>query len=249
MPTALIAEDEVTVAKHLQQRLHALWPELSVVAVCGTVPATIRGLDEKRPDIAFLDIRMPGGSGIDIPLAATHRPLYVFITAYDEFAVKAFDTAAIDYLLKPVSDERLLQTIQRLQQRIANNGAVPDWTVALQQLQAAIQAPAYLQWLKAGTGELVQLVDVAEVCYFCSQDKYTKVVTPKAEHWIRMSLKDLMQELDPKLFQSIHRDTIVRLPAVAHVRRDFAGRLWVTLKDRPEELQVSRRSEAVFKQM
>lgn len=249
MPTALIAEDETTVAKHLQQRLQVLWPELSVLAICGSVASAVQSVDDQHPDIAFLDIRMPGGLGIDIPTATRHRPLYVFITAYDEFAVKAFDAAAIDYLLKPVSDERLLQTVQRLKERLAKNVAPPDLSAVLRELQTAMQTPVYLQWLKAGTGDVVQLVDVAEVCYFCAQDKYTKVVTPKAEHWIRMSLKDLMQELDPKLFQSIHRETIVRLAAVSQVRKDFAGRMWVKLKDRPEELQVSRRSESLFKQM
>jgi DNA-binding LytR/AlgR family response regulator len=249
MPTALIAEDETTVAKHLQERLQAAWPELRIVAVCGTVAAAVKAVDDYRPDIAFLDIRMPGGLGIDIPLAVKHRPAYVFITAYDEFAVKAFEASAIDYLLKPVSDERLSQTIQRLKERVAKNVVAPDLGAVLQQLQAALQPRQFLQWLKAGQGEVVQLVAVDEVCYFRAQDKYTKIITPLAELWIRTSLKDLVQDLDPTLFQSIHRDTIVRLPAVAQVRRDFAGRLWLKLKERTEELAVSRRHEGVFKQM
>ncbi|MBI1891985.1 MAG: response regulator transcription factor [Burkholderiales bacterium] len=250
MPTALIAEDEATVANHLRDRLQALWPELQIVAIHRTVSAAVKAIEQHKPDIAFLDIRMPGGLGIDIPRLIHHRPLYVFITAYDEYAVRAFEASAIDYLLKPIADERLQQTVQRLKERLTVPApAAPNLDTLIQQLQAAIKPAQYTQWLKAGKGDIVQLVAVEEVCYFKAEDKYTKIVSAQAEYWIRTSLKDLQQELDPKYFQLIHRDTIVRLPAVAQVRRDFAGRLWIKLKERTEELAVSRRHADIFKQM
>jgi DNA-binding LytR/AlgR family response regulator len=250
MPSAIIAEDEATVANHLQERLQALWPELHIVGMCRTVAAAIKAIDQHKPDIAFLDIRMPGGLGIEIPGRALHRPMYVFITAYDEYAVQAFEASAVDYLLKPIADSRLAQTTARLKERMASAApAVPDLAGLIQQLQASLKPAQYTQWLKAGKGDVVQLVSVDEVCYFRAADKYTQIVTPNAEHWIRTSLKDLLQELDPKFFQLIHRDTIVRLPAVAQVRRDFAGRFWVKLKERDEELAVSRRHAEIFRQM
>lgn len=249
MPTAIIAEDEPTVARHLKDRLEAVWPELKIVAISRTVSAAIKALEEHRPEIAFLDIRMPGGLGIDIPLAARHRPLYVFVTAYDEFALRAFESAAVDYLLKPVADERLAGTVERLKDRLSQRAGHAGFDDMLQQLQAAFKPKRSLQWLKVGKADTVQMVAVEKVCYFRAQDGYTKAVTPQAEHWIRTSLKDLMEELDPDQFQSVHRDTIVRLSAIAKIRRDFSGRVWIQLKDRPEELSVSRRHADVFRQM
>ena len=250
MPSAIIAEDEAIVAGHLQSRLQTLWPQLRIVTVCKTVSAAVKALDHHKPDIAFLDIRMPGGLGTDIPGRAAHCPLYVFITAYDEYAVKAFESAAVDYLLKPIADSRLAQTVVRLKERVTSISRSPaDLASLIQQLKGAMTPKQYMQWLRVGKGDVMQLVSVDEVCYFRATDRYTQIVTVNTEYWIRMSLKDLLLELDPQMFQAIHRDTIVRLPAVALVRRDFAGRLWVMLKERREELAVSRRHAAIFKQM
>jgi DNA-binding LytR/AlgR family response regulator len=242
-PTALIADDEPKLAQDLAERLKQLWGELDIVAVVPNGIQAVAELNRLRPQYAFLDIRMPGLSGLEAAKAAIGTRV-VFVTAYDEYAIAAFDAAAADYLLKPVSDARLAQCVARLQRE-----AAPP--IDLQKLMSSLSTPVrdYLAWLTVGLANTTRLVAVKSVLYFQSTGKYTEVVTGHEKHLIRTSLKDLLQSLDPQAFVQIHRGTIVNVAAIERVERDMLGRCLVHLKDHADVLPVSRTFAGVFKQM
>ena len=244
---ALIAEDETHLADDLVRRLARLWPELNIVGVVQDGLAARQALIELAPDIAFLDIRMPGLSGLDAAKSAPPACRVVFVTAHDEHAVAAFEQAAADYLLKPVSDARLEKCITRLQQ------ATPPQTDALlaqlQNLLGTAAKPEPLRWLRAQVGQDIRLIAVADVCFFQATDKYTSVVTRDGEFLLRTPLKELAAQLDPELFWQIHRGTLVNVQQIKAARRDLLGRFALTLRDRPETLAVSRSYAHLFRQM
>ena len=244
---AIIADDEPHLAQDLQRRLLQLWPELQIVVVHDGIAAT-EALTEIKPDIAFLDIRMPGQSGLDAARAATADCRVVFVTAFDDHAVQAFEQAAVDYLLKPVSDERLLRCVERLQQRSI---FAPDALLTrLQQLLATPPAQfGPLRWIRAQVGQAVRMVAVDEVCYFQSADKYTAVYTRDAELLLRTPLKDLMVQLDAEQFWQVHRGSVVNVKQIVSAHHDLLGKVSLTLRDRPERVAVSRSYTHLFRQM
>jgi DNA-binding LytR/AlgR family response regulator len=241
--TALIADDEPNLAQDLAHRLQQLWSGLQIVAIAHNGIQAVAELNRLRPQYAFLDIRMPGLSGLEAARAATGTRV-VFVTAHDEYAVAAFDAAAVDYLLKPVSDARLAQCIARLQRE-----ATP--AIDLQKLVSTLAPPQreYLSWLTAGLANTTRLVAAKSVLYFQSTEKYTEIVTAHERHLIRTPLKDLLETLDPRDFAQIHRRTIVNLSAIERVERDVLGRCLVHLKDHSDILPVSRNFANRFRQM
>lgn len=248
---ALIAEDEPHLADDLTRRLTRLWPALEIVNVVHDGLAARQSLIELAPDIAFLDIRMPGLSGLEAAKSAPTGCRVVFVTAHDEHAVTAFEQAAADYLLKPVSDARLEKCISRLQQTMQQ--AMPAQTDALlAQLQGLLGAsgkPEPLRWLRAQVGHDVRLIAVNDVCFFQATDKYTSAVTRDGEFLLRTPLKELTTQLDPALFWQVHRGTLVNVHQIKAAKRDLLGRLSLTLRDRPETLAVSRSYAHLFRQM
>ena len=244
---AIIADDEQHLADDLQRRLLRLWPELQIVAVVHDGVAAAAALVEIKPDIAFLDIRMPGQSGLDAARSAAADCRVVFVTAYDDHAVQAFEQAAADYLLKPVSDERLAQCVARLQQRSV---VAPDALLArLQQLLATPAKPEPLRWLRVQVGQTVRMIAVEEVCYFQSADKYTTVLTRDAELLLRTPLKELIAQLDAEQFWQVHRGTVVNVRQIAAAYHHALGRVTLSLHDRKETLNVSRGYGHLFRQM
>jgi len=242
-PTALIADDEPNLAQDLARRLKLLWDDIEIVAVVPNGIQAVVELNRLRPQYAFLDIRMPGLSGLEAAKVATATRV-IFVTAYDEYAIAAFDAAAADYLLKPVSDARLAQCIARLQR-----DAAPP--IDLRKLMAGLVSPSreYLSWLTVGLANTTRLVAVKSVLYFQSTEKYTEVITAHERHLIRIPLKELLLSLDPREFAQIHRGTIVNVGAIERVERDVLGRCLVHLKDHADVLPVSRTFAGRFKQM
>jgi DNA-binding LytR/AlgR family response regulator len=243
---AVIADDEALLATDLAERLQAAWPALEIVALAHDGPAALAALHAHAPELAFLDIRMPGLSGLEVAQAC-RVPHLVFVTAYDQYAVSAFEAAAADYLLKPLSDERLRQAVARLRARIASAQPAADLSALLQQLLP--HAPHYLKWIRAGIGADIHLVDIASVLYFRADDKYTVVQTNRHEYLIRTPLKELLPQLDPQAFWQIHRNTLVATTAIASAHRELTGRVSLSLRERPETLSVSRAFAHLFKQM
>lgn len=241
----LIADDEIHLTDDLQRRLSRLWPQLQIAAVLHDGVAAAAALAEIKPDIAFLDIRMPGLSGLEAALSAPPGCRVVFITAFDDHAVQAFDQAAVDYLLKPVSDERLARCVARLKQT-----ATPDeLLVKLQRLLAISNKPEPLRWLRIQVGLSVRMVAVEEVCYFQSADKYTAVFTAEAELLLRTPLKDLLEQLDREQFWQVHRGTLVNVRQIVSAQHDLVGRVCLTLRNRTEKVAVSRSYAHLFRQM
>lgn len=246
---AIIAEDELHLADDLQRRLRRLWPELEIAAIVHDGLAATAALAEHDPDITFLDIRMPGRSGLEVARSAPARCRVVFVTAYDEHAVQAFEQAAADYLLKPVSDERLEKCVARLRQqeeRIADSG---DLLARLQQLLAAPARPEPLRWLRAQVGQTVRMVAVEEVCCLQSADKYTLALTRDAELLLRTPLKELVAQLDPQQFWQVHRGAVVNVRQIVAAHHSVLGKVTLTLRDRPEKIAVSRSYTHLFRQM
>ncbi len=244
---AIIADDEQHLADDLQRRLTSLWPELQIVAVLHDGVAAAAALAEIRPDVAFLDIRMPGQSGLDAARSAPADCRVAFVTAFDDHAVQAFEQAAVDYLLKPVSDERLARCVDRLKQHSA---VAPDALLArLQQLLATQRRPEPLRWLRIQVGQNVRMLAVEEVCFFQSADKYTAVLTRDAELLLRTPLKDLLAQLDPEQFWQVHRGTMVNARQVVSAHHDLLGKVSLNLRDRPEKVAVSRSYAHLFRQM
>ncbi len=250
MPSAIIVDDEQTLIDYLAGKLQQLWPELEITGTAVNGRQAIALADETEPDIAFLDIQMPGLSGLQVATELPADIQIVFVTAFDEFAVEAFERAAVDYLLKPVSDERLQCTIARLQTHQQD----PDLLAAREQLQALLRDlnPARsdcLQWIRAGLDDTTELVAVADVVFFQADHKYTTVATAARDYVVRKSIKELEQELDPQQFWRIHRGTIVRVDQIAAAKRDLRGRFTLTLRERPEKLRSSQSYGYLFKQM
>lgn len=247
-PTAIIAEDEPVLREQLVELLQAAWPQLEIVAAVEDGAAALRALDRRFPDVLFLDIQMPEASGLDVARRASGRCHIVFVTAYDQFAVAAFEQGAVDYVMKPLNGRRIGVAVERLKQRL---GTAP---AALGALIDDLSHPPrrrgeYLRWINASQGKDLQLVTVDEVSYFQSDTKYTRVVTAKREGLIRMTIKELVQELDPATFWQVHRATIVNLNAVGAVTRDLRGNVILRLRDRPEVLRVSQQYAPLFRQM
>lgn len=251
MTTALIADDEPNLASYLQGLLAKAWPELEVVAVARNGIEAAELIAALQPDVAFLDIKMPGLTGLDVAQGIEGATRVVFVTAFDEFAVAAFEQQALDYVLKPVKAERLARTVERLKAAAAAPMDDARLATALQRLRAAPDAArtGSLRHIRASQGELVHQVDVAEVLYFHADDKYTCVRTAAGEHLIRTPIAELAAQLDPGRFQQIHRSTIVNLDHLAGTRRDELSRLFVRVRGRGEELPVSRAYVHLFKPM
>ena len=264
MTTALIAEDEPLLASALEQELARAWPELAIAARVGDGLSAVRQALALLPDILFLDIRMPGCSGLEAAAELADAwpqgqplPALVFVTAYDQYAVQAFEAQAVDYLLKPVQPERLRKTVDRLRQALAQRGTAWAQEQTLAQLRQLAQAPgldrpptaAPLTLLQASRGNQIHMVALAEVLYFEAADKYLRVLTARQEYLIRTPLRELVAQLDPAVFWQVHRGTLVRATAIASAERDEAGRLYLHLRDRPERLAVSRLYAPLFKAM
>lgn len=239
--TALIAEDEAPQRAALLDLLAEQWPELEVVGACEDGPSALLIAAERRPQVAFLDIRMPGIGGLDVARAVVAGGgLVVFTTAYDEYAVRAFDAGAADYLLKPIQPARLRRTVERLRARLARpDGIVP--TAPLDALEARLRphGDRLIRWISASAGDSVRMIGIDEVVYFQAQDKYVRVVTGDDEAVIRTPLKELLAGLDPDLFWQVHRGVVVRVAAIERLRKDEFGRAVLRLKGRAETLPVS----------
>jgi DNA-binding LytR/AlgR family response regulator len=269
MTTALIAEDEPLLAAGLSADLGRLWPGLQVVAVAGDGHAALEQALARQPTIAFLDIRMPGLSGLEVARALAEEwpagpaapafPLLVFVTAYERHAVEAFDAQAVDYLLKPVEPGRLAACVRRLQRTLATRGdAAASMATALEQLRGLLGAApdaasppgaGRLEVIQAQVGSTVHLVPVGDVIYFEAADKYVRVLTAEREHLIRTSLRELIPQLDPAVFWQVHRGTVVQARCIASARRDESGKAFLTLRGRPETLVASRLYAHRFKGM
>ena len=248
MTTAIITDDEPLMRAQLRRRLAEVWPDLEIVAEAGDGDAALEAMERESPDLMFLDIQMPGMSGVEVARRVAGRCRIVFVTAYDEYAVAAFEQGAIDYLLKPVEAERLAVTVERLNGQL--DKPAPDLGVIVDQLaQAAAAVTPRLRWIKASIGTHVRLISVAEIAYFQSDEKYTRLVTGDTEALIRKPIKELMDELDPELFWQIHRSTLVNVNYIATVGRDFRGQPEIQIRDRKEKLTVSRPFAHLFKQM
>jgi DNA-binding LytR/AlgR family response regulator len=256
MPTvrAIIADDERLMREQLRARLAEVWPQLQIVAEARNGQEAIDLVARERPDLAFLDIRMPGISGIEAARAIGTACHVVFITAFSEFAVDAFEQGAVDYVLKPAETARLEVTVRRLRQRL--QAPPPDLGALLDELARKLdtvasgtQAPAHLQWIQATIGQQLRMIPVGEILFFVSDEKYTRVQTETYEALIRVPIRELVEQLDPAQFWQIHRSTIVNVRAVAGVTRDLRGRQLVTFKSHPEKLEVSRTFTYLFRQM
>jgi DNA-binding LytR/AlgR family response regulator len=264
--TALIAEDEPLLAQALQTELARAWPGLQIVTTVGNGDAAVAQALRLQPDVLFLDIRMPGQTGLQAAAELAEEwpegvpfPALVFVTAFDVYAVEAFEAQAVDYVLKPVQPERLARTVQRVQQVLAQRqpaaGAFDDATLA--RLRALLHAgdaptsaaPARLQVIPASVGQGIRMVPIAEVLVFEAADKYVRVLTADSEVLIRTPLKELMPQLDPAVFWQVHRGTVVRADAIDSVTRNEAGRMSLRLRGRPEALAVSRLYAERFRAM
>lgn len=246
-PVAVLAEDEAVLRDELRQHLRELWPQLRIAAEAASGIEALQAIERHAPDVLFLDIQMPGLTGIDVALQVQGRCHIVFVTAYDAYAVSAFEAGAVDYVLKPIQAARLATAVARVKQRL---GTAPQpMQELLRELARGQPAQEYLRWINASLGSEVRLITVDEVLYFQADTKYTRVVTAGGEALIRRTLKELQEQLDPGTFWPIHRSTIVNANAVAGVSRDFRGRISVKLKTRPEKLAVSEAHEQLFRQM
>jgi len=247
-PTALIAEDEPLMRERLKEKLAEAWPELDIVAEAADGNEALALFGETQPQIAFLDIRMPGKTGLDVAAVIGGDCHVVFVTAYDQYALKAFVAGAVDYLLKPVESDRLAATVERLRKKFASPPA--DLSALLAELRATIKSDVpRMKWIKAAIGRQVKLIAVGDVVYFQADTKYTRVVLSSGEALIRTPLKELLAELDPEKFWQVHRGTIVNLDAVSGVLREDAERQFILLKNRQEKLPISRQFTHLFKQM
>ena len=249
--TALIAEDEAPQRRALQQQLRAAWPELEVVAVCEAGLSALDAAAQHRPKVAFLDIRMPGVSGLDVARQVVAQGgLVVFTTAYEDYAIRAFEAGAADYLLKPVQDARLAQAVERMRARLADARA-PDMRSLIDDLEARLrpQGDRLIRWITASVGDSVRMIAIDEVLFFQAHDKYVRVVTADDEAIIRMSLKELLGGLDPDVFWQVHRGVLVRVQAIDRVRKDELGRHQLSVKGRNDVLPVSGAFQQRFRGM
>jgi DNA-binding LytR/AlgR family response regulator len=248
--TALIVDDERLMRDQLRQRLASVWPEL---AICGEAENGLKALelfDAHQPTFLFLDIRMPGLNGLEVAARLNGQAHIVFITAYDQHAIEAFERGAIDYLLKPVEEERLALTVERLKSRMAQQPPQLDEIIdRLSQRLLPANQRSYLRWVKASLGSNLRIIPVEEIVYFHAEDKYTRIFTAQQEVLVKKPIKELVDELDPDKFWQIHRGTIVNAGEITGAVRDLRGRLMITLKSRADKLEVSRTFTHLFKQM
>lgn len=278
MPSALIADDERLMREQLRARLSEVWPELEIVAEARNGQEAVALTEQHHPDVVFLDIRMPGLTGVDAARQIAQLATYeeadgwpgceiVFITAYDQYAVQAFEQGVVDYVLKPAEPDRLRVTVERIKQRMAErvhqdrDGAdgtaapllahTPDMQQLLQRLAAQMdpKRPPKLQWIQATVRQTIQMIPVEDVLFFISDEKYTRVQTATIEALIRKPIKELVEEIDMNLFWQIHRSTLVNIKAIAGVSRDLRGRQLVSVRGHNEKLEVSRSYAGLFKGM
>lgn len=253
--TALIADDEPLLRERLRAHLSRLWPELEVVAEARNGREAVEMFDIHLPQVVFLDVHMPGLSGIDAARSIARRAQIVFVTAFEQYAVKAFEQGAIDYLVKPFDEQRLADTVDRLKERFAVQvpAATPFLDEVIEQLSGELRqrgAPrAHLQWIKASVGSSVKLIPVEQVAYMRADEKYTLVVWEGGEALIRKTIRELADELDPERFAQVHRSVIVNLHEVSQVNRGPNETAEIALKGRKESLPVSRSFVHVFRQM
>ena len=247
---AVIADDEPLLRAQLRARLARVWPELDVVHEMENGRDILEVLEEHRPQVVFLDIHMPGVNGLEAARAVAGRAHIVFVTAYDEHAVEAFERGAIDYVLKPFNEERLSLTVERLRERVTAKPE-PSLDALVEQLASRLgtRPSEHLRWIKASVGSNVRLIPVEEVLFFQSDEKYTRVVTGEAEALIRKPIKELLDELDPAKFWQVHRATIVNVDYIASVKRGLKDQAEIALRDHSETLVVSRAFTHLFKQM
>lgn len=251
--TAIIADDEPLLRHHLDRSLADLWSELEVVDMCGDGVQALEKIAQHQPDVVFLDIRMPELDGLAVAKELSRlaqQPLVVFVTAYDEYAIQAFEQNALDYLLKPINEERLERCCKKLQQRLSSNSnqQAPDINQLLAQIsQLTPKREQYLSWLKASQGDDIHLIAVNDVLYFKAEEKYVSIYTDENEYLIRTPLKELLSQLDPEQFWKIHRSTVVRVAAIDKVSKDFTGRMFVKMLN--HKLPVSRAQQSLFKGM
>ncbi|MFH1123283.1 MAG: LytTR family DNA-binding domain-containing protein [Pseudomonadota bacterium] len=250
---AIIADDEKELRTYLRSLLSETWPELNVCGEAANGKEAVELVESRAPDIAFLDIRMPGLTGMEVAKRIARSCHIVFVTAYDRYAVEAFEREAVDYLLKPVSRERLMQTIGRIRERLeATSSPAPLLAEVVQQLLSRMPAQAGrdpLRWIRTQHRDSVRLIPVEEIDYFKADDKYTLVMTREGEFLIRKSIRELAEELDPGQFWQVHRGTIVNVSRIDRVSHSLTGRGIVKLKERPELLTVSRNYLHLFKHM
>lgn len=252
MSTAIIADDEPLLRFHLKKELADSWPDLEIVAEAANGNEALALLDELKPDIAFLDIKMPALSGLEVAEKLQHSCLLVFITAYDEFAVEAFEHAAIDYVLKPIDPKRIDKMVLRLQDKLQLLSEPQDLSDTLALLQQSLQGATGnepLNWVKALKGEDVHLVNVKDIVCFHAEDKYTKVITADGEYLIRMAIKVLAEQLDANQFWRVHRSTIVQVSMIEKIVRGITGKLSLELVGSGFKPIVSRSYADKFKQM
>jgi DNA-binding LytR/AlgR family response regulator len=245
---AVIAEDEPVLRAELKETLAAVWPELVICAEAEDGIEAMHAMSAHTPDVLFLDIQMPGMDGLEVAKQASGKCHVVFVTAYDKYAVAAFEQGAVDYVMKPFSTARLATTVARLKAKVASAPANLDGI--LNALAARLESgKEYLRWITASQGQNLRLITVDEICYFQADNKYTLVVTADTQTLIRRPIKELVDEVDPNVFWQIHRYTLVNVNAIAGVNRDFKGHLHVRLKQRKETLPVSESYVHLFKQM
>jgi DNA-binding LytR/AlgR family response regulator len=250
MPTAIVAEDEPILRAQLEGKLKKLWPELEIIASVEDGAAALEALEDRVPDFMFLDIQMPEMTGVEVARHVAGRAHVVFVTAYDQYAIQAFDTGAVDYILKPATDDRLALTIERLKAKLAAPAPPADLTAVLAQLTQQLAAGKQkLQWIKATVGQNLRLIPVNEVLFFQSDEKYTRVVLADGEALIKTPIRELLDGLDPEVFWQIHRSTLVNVSAIAAVTRDFRGQAHVKIRGKDDSLVVSRIYSHLFKQM
>lgn len=258
MTSAVIADDERLMREQLRLRLAEVWPDLQIVAEAKSGQEAIDAVREHRPDLVFLDIQMPDKTGIEAAREIGEACHVVFITAYNQYAVDAFESGAVDYVLKPAERDRLELTVARLKKRLGTKPS--DLGALLEKLTAKIEraeasagpagsASPYLQWIQASMGQQIRMIPVADILFFTSDEKYTRVQTEGYEALIRKPIKELVDELDPAMFWQIHRATIVNVKAIAGISRDFRGRQLVQVKGHAGKLEVSRNYTHLFKQM
>lgn len=259
MVSAIIADDEDLQRTDLRRMLAQLWPQLEIVAECEDGDDALEAIAHHQPDIAFLDIKMPALSGLDVARASNGQCRIVFTTAYDEHAIEAFKVGALDYVLKPITQERLQQTIERLKMQISSGQSAQNLLNVMSELDKRLRevsVPALsherherIRWISANLGNTIKLFPIEEVLFFESDLRYTRVVTATDEGHIRTSIKELQKGIDPEQFWQIHRSLMVNVHAIAKARRDELGSIYVELKDHPQQLKVSQSYAWRFKGM
>jgi len=255
MPKCIVAEDEELLRNELLSLLAQAWPDLEVVAACEDGGTALEAIETHRPDVAFLDIRMPGLTGLEVAAAtaiASPQTHLVFVTAYNQYAIDAFERGAVDYLLKPIALDRLAATVKRLKARLSTAPDAGALAAIIEQLRAHLPAAtkeSSLAWLTASVGKETRLILVDDVAYFQADNKYTVVMTAEGEALVRKPIRELLEVLDATNFKQIHRSTIVNMKAIASITRDDSGRGTIRLRNRPETLPVSLTFMSLFKNM